>query len=123
MRNTKRKRAILAFLEGEHDFLEYGTAPYSATVIAEVIGDGSVQSVARTLRGMAKVGLLVSVKDRQPVWNAIAQGDIDTGVTAYYSVRTMEHDILAAKMWHDGAADRSARAFQSMMGFSKRIAP
>lgn len=110
-RDTNRKRAILQMLEqhGEWAYLEYGPPPYTATTIASQIG-GSAQSVARTLRGMAKVGKVVTVRDRQEVWNAIAQGHIEMPVTAYYSARTMEQDMAAAKVWRDGAGQRSQQA-------------
>ena len=111
MRNTERKRAILEMLEqhDESDYLERGTPPYSATAIAGRIG-GRTQSVARTLRSMAKDGLLVAVRDRQETWNAIAQTFIDMPVAAYFSARTMERDIEAARAWRDGAAERSGVA-------------
>lgn len=117
MRDTARKRAILKMLEvqTERDRLEYGIPPYTATTIAEEIG-GSVQSVARTLRGMAKDGQLIAVRDRQDVWNAIADGHIEMTVTAYYSARTMEHDMAAAKLWADGADERQRLALE---GFSQ----
>jgi predicted transcriptional regulator len=68
MRDTERKRAILRRLElhDQHDYLEIGPPPWSATTIAEQIG-GSVQSVARTLRAMAKAGQLVAVQHREDV--------------------------------------------------------
>jgi hypothetical protein len=117
-RDTARKRAILQMLE-EHDestYSEYGPPPYSASTIAHEIG-GSVPSVARTLRGMAKAGALVAVKDRQDVWNAIAATFMEGTVTAYYSARTMEADMVTAKAWRDGAAERSRLALESMKGF------
>jgi hypothetical protein len=116
MRDTKRKRAILQALEAhsEAEYLEYGAPPYSATTIAAQIG-GSVQSVARTLRGMAKDGLIVAVRDKQDVWNAIAGGYIGATVAAYYSARTMERDIAAAKAWRAGAPDRSREALNAMV--------
>jgi hypothetical protein len=101
MRDTERKRAIFKMLE-EHaqcEYAEYGPPPYSATTIASRIG-GSVQSVARTLRGMANDGQLVAVRERQSVWNAIVRGHIDMTVTAYYSARTMERDMMTAQAWH-----------------------
>jgi hypothetical protein len=123
---TSRKTAILEFLEDdEHCYQEYGTPPYNATTIANQTepepsenGDWrataqTVQSVARTLRGMTKEGLLVAVRNRQEVWNAIAGNGIDMPVTAYYSARTMERDKQLAQAWQDGAAERSERAFQS----------
>lgn len=112
MRDTPRKRAILQMLEehGEWEYGEYGPPPYNATLIAEQIG-GSAQSVARTLRTMAKEGQLVAVRHRDEVWNAIAQNHIETTVTAYYSARTMADDIAAAKAWADGADERAASAF------------
>ncbi|MFP4901361.1 hypothetical protein ACLFKT_19845 [Paraburkholderia sp. BR14261] len=94
---------------GESEYREYGPPPYTATTIAFRIG-GSAQSVARTLRGMAQDGLLVAVRDKQEVWNAIAGSHIETTVTAYFSARTMERDIAAAKAWRAGAAGRSAAA-------------
>jgi hypothetical protein len=122
MRNTRRKRAVLDLFE-QHDaadYLEYGPPPYSATIIAGRIG-GSAQSVARTLRGMAKDGLLVAVKDRQDTWNAIARDHIEMTVTAYFSRRTMERDVALAKAWRDGAADRSRAASDSMLAaFARR---
>ncbi|MDE1714499.1 hypothetical protein PWG14_18505 (plasmid) [Chromobacterium amazonense] len=100
----------------QHDkatYMEIGPPPWSATTIAGQIG-GSVQSVARTLRMMAKAGQLVSVPHRDEVWNAIAQGFIERPVTAYYSASTMEHDMAAAKLWRDGAEERSQRAMAAM---------
>lgn len=116
MRATKRKRAILEVLEahGELSYGEYGPPPYTATTITRRVG-GSVQSVARTLRGMATSGLLVAVRDRQEVWNAIASSPIASTVTAYYSARTMVRDIAAAKVWKDGANARSRLAEQALM--------
>ncbi|MGF6974913.1 DNA-binding transcriptional ArsR family regulator [Paraburkholderia sp. JPY465] len=121
MRDTKRKRAILQMLEehGEWEYLEYGPPPYTATKIAERIG-GSVQSVARTLRGMAKDELLIAVRDRQEVWNAIARGHIDMTVTAYFSARTVDRDIAAGKAWEDGFADRSREAGRSILAAFSR---
>ncbi|MFM0210471.1 hypothetical protein PQQ96_24000 [Paraburkholderia sediminicola] len=115
MRDTKRKRAILDVLEqhGEFEYGEYGPPPYTATTIASRIG-GSVQSVARTLRGMTKDGLLVATRDRQDVWNAIAGAQIETTVNAYWSARTMERDIEAAKAWGDGSSERSRAALGSI---------
>lgn len=117
MRDTARKRAILEMLErcDEGQRLEFGMPPYSASIISAKIG-GSVQSVARTLRGMAKDGQLIAVRDRQEVWNAIADGHIEMTVTAYYSARTMEHDMAAAKLWADGADERQRLALE---GFSQ----
>ena len=117
MRDTNRKRAIIQLLEEhtETDYREYGTPPYSATTIAGEI-DGSVQSVARTLRGMAEDGLLVSVRAKQPVWNSIAHGHIDMTVTAYWSARTMERDIARVKAWKDGAGKRSDIAASKLFG-------
>nr|WP_199066375.1 helix-turn-helix transcriptional regulator [Chromobacterium sp. ASV5] len=116
MRDTQRKRAILRMLEqhDKSDYLEIGPPPWDATTIAEQIG-GSVQSVARTLRAMAKAGVLVSVEHRTEVWNAIAQGFTERRVTAYYSARTMEHDMAAAKLWRDTAEDRSREAVAGML--------
>jgi hypothetical protein len=116
MRDTKRKRAVLQMLEqhGEADYVEHGPPPYSATTIAQRIG-GSAQSVARTLRGMARDGLLVAVRDRQGVWNAIANGHIETTVTAYYSAQTMARDIAAANAWQDGSPGRSAKALENIL--------
>ncbi|HDR9101144.1 TPA: hypothetical protein QDB15_006001 [Burkholderia vietnamiensis] len=116
VRDTKRKRAILQMLEehGEREYLEYGPPPYNATTIADEIG-GSAQSVARTLRGMAKDGLLVAVRDRQDVWNAIAGGHIEMPVTAYFSARTVERDRAAAQAWRDGAAERSEVALRQIL--------
>ncbi|MDR5778775.1 hypothetical protein QCE63_04930 [Caballeronia sp. LZ065] len=116
MRDTKRKRAILAMLEShdERQFLEYGPAPYSATTIAAEIG-GSTQSVARTLRGMLNEGLVFAVRDREEVWNTIARNFIPMPVTAYFSARTMHADIAAAQRWRDGAAARSDEAGQALM--------
>ncbi|HDR9274895.1 TPA: hypothetical protein QDB24_002976 [Burkholderia vietnamiensis] len=115
-RDTKRKRAVLRVLEehGEHEYLEYGPPPYTASTIAGEVG-GSVQSVARTLRGMAKAGQVIAVRDRQEVWNAIAHGHIETTVTAYYSARTMERDIAAAQAWRAGAPERSREAMESIL--------
>jgi len=114
-RDTARKRAILLMLEqhDEHDYIERGAPPYSATQIAEYIG-GSRPSVARTLRNMAAAGLLVSVKHRDDVWNAIAQNFIEMPVTAYYSARTVERDKVLAKAWADGAEERSNQAMAAM---------
>jgi hypothetical protein len=121
MRDTERKRAILLMLEehGERDYLEYGPPPYNATTIAAQIG-GSAQSVARTLRSMATAGVLVAVKDRQEIWNAIAQGHIETTVTAYYSARTMARDKVWAKVWHDTAHERSERALEALKSLAWR---
>jgi predicted transcriptional regulator len=99
---------------GQWEYAEYGPPPYTATTIATHIG-GSVQSVARTLRGMTQDGFLVAVRDRQEVWNAIANGHIESTVTAYYSALTIERDIATAKAWHDGATARSAEAEQSIL--------
>lgn len=116
MRATKRKRAILEVLEAHSELAygEYGPPPYTATTIARRVG-GSVQSVARTLRGMAKSGLLVAVRDRQEVWNAIARSPLASTVTAYYSARTMERDIAVAQAWHAGAPKRSQEAMESIL--------
>ncbi|WP_274771258.1 hypothetical protein [Chromobacterium amazonense] len=115
MRDTQRKRAILRMLEqhSQRDYQEIGPPPWNATTIAGQIG-GSVQSVARTLRAMAKAGQVVAVQHREEVWNAIAQGFIERRVTAYYSASTMEHDMAAAKLWADGAGERSRRALDEM---------
>jgi len=115
MRDTERKRAIIDMLENhtEADYSEYGPPPYNATTIAAQIG-GSVQSVARTLRGMAATGVLVAVKDRQDCWNAIADGFIETTVTAYYSASTMDRDKVWAKVWRDGSEERSDRALEQL---------
>lgn len=116
MRDTPRKRAILHMLEdhNEFDYREYGPPPYSATLIAGRIG-GSVQSVARTLRTMAKAGQLVAVRHREEVWNAIAQSHIDMPVTAYYSARTVARDKALAKAWADGTEARSNQAMAAMV--------
>ncbi|WP_159876861.1 hypothetical protein [Aquitalea denitrificans] len=114
-RDTARKRAILLMLEqhDKHDYSERGAPPYSAAKIAGHIG-GSRPSVARTLRGMAAAGLLVAVRHRDEVWNAIAQNFIEMPVTAYYSARTMERDKVLAKAWADGAEERSSQAMAGM---------
>ena len=116
MRDTARKRAILQFLETvtDADYAEFGPPPYNAALIAEHIG-GSLQSVARTLRTMAKDGQLVAVKHREEIFNAIAQTHIQMPVTAYYSASTMNHDIAAAKLWRDGSGDRSDKALAAMV--------
>ncbi len=115
-RDTARKRAILLMLEqhDEHDYLERGAPPYCASTIADRIG-GSRPSVARTLRGMAAAGLLVAVRHRDEVWNAIAQSFVEMPVTAYYSARTMERDKAVAKAWADGAEERSSQAMAAMV--------
>jgi len=115
MRDTARKRAILQMLQdhGEREYLEYGPPPYNAATIAEQIG-GSLPSVARTLRTMAKAGQLVAVKDRQEIWNAIAQTHIDMPVTAYYSASTMDIDMAKATAWKDGADERARHALDGM---------
>lgn len=117
MRSTGRKRAILELLE-QHDewhYAEYGTPPYSATDIAEVIG-GSRSSVARTLRDMAAAGDLVAVRCKQDVWNAIAGGHIEMTVTAYYSAHTMERDKAIADEWLAGSQARQEAALARMFG-------
>jgi hypothetical protein len=122
MRDTERKRAILQLLEqhDEADYLEHWPPPYTATAIARRIG-GSVQSVARTLRGMAKDGLLVAVRERQDTWNAIAQRSMAMTVTAYFSARTMSRDVELAAAWRNGAAARSRVAGDRMVAaFSQR---
>jgi DNA-binding GntR family transcriptional regulator len=98
---------------GEWEYLEYGPPPYSVTIIAEQIG-GSRTSIARTLRTMAQDGQVVAVRHRDKVWNTIAQGDIETTVTAYYSARTIAEDMTIAKAWHDDAEARSLRALEEM---------
>jgi hypothetical protein len=123
-RSTNRKFLILEFLEedGDRDPIENGLPPYNATTIANVIegswsefgpkaSPSAVQSVARTLRGMVKEGVLVAVREKQPVHNAIADNMIMTPVTCYYSARTMEHDIQRAKVWEAGGAERQERGF------------
>jgi hypothetical protein len=116
MRDTARKRAILQFLETvtEADYLEFGPPPYNAALITRHIG-GSLPSVARTLRTMAKDGQLVAVKHKDDVFNAIAQTFIPMTVTAYYSASTMDHDMAAAKLWRDGAGERSDKALAGIM--------
>ncbi|SAK98098.1 hypothetical protein AWB80_07460 [Caballeronia pedi] len=107
----------------EWQFSEYGPAPYSATTIAQEIG-GSAQSVARTLRGMLREGLVFAVRDREHVWNAIARDHIPMTVTAYFSVRTMHADIAAAERWMDGKAARAAEAGEAIMRvFSGQLRP
>lgn len=132
-RTTIRKDLIIDFLEDDElNFQEYGTHPYTATIIAREIEGRridefgpqataqTVQSVARTLRGMVKEGLLVAVRDRQEVWNAIAKNGVDMPVTGYYSTRTMERDKQRAQAWKDGSAERSEKALDRMMAtFSK----
>lgn len=120
-RDTARKRDILLMLEqhNEHDYLERGAPPYSATIIAEYVG-GSRPSVARTLRGMVAAGLLVAVKHRDDVWNAIAQSHVEMPVTAYYSTRTMERDKVLAKAWADGAEERSSQAMAAIVAAFSR---
>jgi len=115
-RDTARKRAILLMLEqhNEHEYSERGAPPYTASQVADCVG-GSRPSVARTLRGMVAAGLLVAVRHRDDVWNAIAQNFIEMPVTAYYSARTMERDKVLAKAWADGAGERSAQAMAAMV--------
>ncbi|QBJ79574.1 helix-turn-helix domain-containing protein [Aquitalea sp. USM4] len=115
-RDTARKRAILLMLEqhNEHDYSERGAPPYTAGQVADCVG-GSRPSVSRTLRGMVAAGLLVAVRHRDDVWNAIAQNFIEKPVTAYYSARTMERDKVLAKTWADGAGERSAQAMDAMV--------
>ena len=103
---------------GEPEYLEYGPPPYNATTVANQIG-GSVQSVARTLRGMAKDGQVVPVRDRQEVWNAIAHGHIETTVTAYYSARTMQRDMALAEAWRDGGSERSRAAAETLAALAR----
>lgn len=101
---------------------EFGRPPLTATTITQYIDwfdgdngrewkempDGSknavdpmwcvpastVQSFARTLRGMVKEGLLVCVREKQQTLNGISGTYIDMPRVAYYSARTMEQNKL-----------------------------
>ena len=110
--------------EGGRDSLasEFGRPPFTATTIAQHIDwfdgdngrewnempDGSknavdpmwrvpastVQSFARTLRAMAKEGLLVSVREKQQTLNGIGGNYVDMPQTCYFSTKTMEQNKL-----------------------------
>jgi hypothetical protein len=112
--------------EGGQDSLasEFGRPPLTATTIAQYIdwfdGDngrewnempdgsknavdpmwrvpaGTVQSFARTLRAMAKEGLLVSVREKQLTFNCIGGNYVDMPQTCYFSAKTMEHKVGSA---------------------------
>lgn len=105
---------------------EFGRPPFPATTIAQYIdwfgGDNgrpkyevspgesipnkiafwyvspsTVQSFARTLRGMAKEGLLIQVREKQQTMNGIAGQHIDMPRVAYYSPKAMGRNIEAAE--------------------------
>jgi hypothetical protein len=143
-RNTPRKEAILSMLEadygdgGAHSLaFELGRPPFAATEIARYVdwfdGDNgkpefspdggvwdpspsTVQSFARTLRGMETEGLVVSVSVKKLTYNGIvaaAKDGIDCDVlmprTCYFSARTYERDIAAQQQRQEAAEAEQAR--------------
>jgi hypothetical protein len=53
----------------------------------------TVQSFARTLRGMAEEGLLVQVREKMDTRNGLARSTCEMPRTAYWSARTYERDL------------------------------
>lgn len=125
-RKTPRKEAILRLLEADYESLsiggkytlasDIGRPPFNAGRIAKLCDWFSgadvdpygeeptasvVQSFARTLRGMAKEGLVVSVRHKTLTRNAIiaSQRDFDCDIpmmqTCYYSAKAMVCNVEA----------------------------
>lgn len=147
-RNTPRKEAILRLLEADFESptingkytlaSEIGRPPFNAARIAELCdwfsgadvagpyGDppsaSVVQSFARTLRGMAKEGLVVSVRHKTLTRNAIvaSSGRMDSSIpmmqTCYYSAKAMARNVEDAeareahRKWCEETAEGRAHA-------------
>jgi hypothetical protein len=117
MRLTEKKKAILAILTpgGPHDFLERGTPPYSAALIAQTLQD-DLSNVMKTLKAMEADGLVVREMRKVNVFNAIAGQHRERICACFWTRETMEQDKAAADEWHAGAKARSDAVFERKFG-------
>lgn len=120
-RMTAKKRAALEMLTHiGGDFFEYGTPPYAVSLLAEQMGT-DLANLAKTMRGLERMGLVVREVAQATCWNAIARNHMERRCVCYWLAATMEQDKARAQEWIDGAEERSRSAFERM--FAPRPAP
>jgi hypothetical protein len=81
--------------------------------------ESTVQSFARTLRGMTTEGLLVQVREKQQTLNGMADKYFDMPRVCYWSARTFERDMRRAQAWRAGREARygwTPKVFEKDMG-------
>ena len=104
MRNTRRKRAIIAALtDFSHESLhKFGPPPMSATLISKIIGESEkLSSVCQTLQKLTRDGVLISECKPQEVSfcrNNIVGVQIKK-VMVYWNAETVDSDRQQALQW------------------------
>lgn len=124
-RMTERQKKILSLLSGDRWYCEVGAQPYNAADISYLINMGeeevSPNAVRQTLKLLAKKGLASVDRKKAKVYTGL--GEIERDLDHYWNIATKEEDEKAAKAWNDGAAQRSADAFDRMFGVKPSIKP
>lgn len=117
MKMTSNRRRIIEALQSR-DFLEYGTGPYSAATVAQILQAPDVNNVARTLRQLASAGLVERVEGQPvPVWCAMQGRHHDRKQAAYWNTSTKAGDQQAAAQWQEGAPARQDAALDRVFSF------
>jgi len=114
MRMTENKRRILEALrapESEHERIERTMPPYSASSVARWL-QLDRHNVARTLRNMAEVGLVIPDVQWVDVWadglksTRGRSGLVRKQLTCYWCADTLEADRAAVAEWEAGREER-----------------
>lgn len=117
-RVTKRQKEILSLLSGSDWYFEVGTQPYSAVDISYLLNAGeskvSPNAVRETLKLLVKKGLASVDRRKATVFTGL--GEIERELDHYWNVATKEEDEITAKVWNDGAEQRSAEALDRLFG-------
>lgn len=124
-RMTERQKEILSLLSGSDWYVEVGAQPYNASDIAYLINMGekkvSPNAVRETLKLLVKKGLVSAEKRKATVFTGL--GMIERDLDHYWNIATKEEDEMAAKIWNDGAKQRSADALDRMFGTNPSSQP
>lgn len=115
MRMTANKRRILEALRSptdEIDVSEYLLPPYSAADVVLRVG-GDVRNTARTLRHMARQGLVESVEVERDQWSEVPKpGVYSRRVMAYWNVETKADDLERNEHWTVYQAEQAEKAMR-----------
>jgi hypothetical protein len=111
---TANKRRILEALrapESEHERIERTMPPYSASSVARWL-QLDMNNVARTLRNMARDGLVIPDVQWVDVWadglksTRGRSGLVRKQLTCYWCADTLEADCAAVAEWEAGREER-----------------
>lgn len=118
---TENKRQILEALRGLHDgenFIEYGPPPYCAADVVLMIG-GDVRNTSRALKLMEDQELVKSETImRDQACEVPKFGHYPRPAVCYWNPAMIEEDQARAKAWREGAAERSAIAWEKLTSLS-----